>query len=86
MGAVGVRQLKAQTSEVLRRVQKGETIDVTHRGRVVARMVPVGGSSSVPEEVAAVWADLDQLAAEIGARWPTGVTAAEAVQEERREL
>ena len=28
---------------------------------------------------AAVWADLDQLAAEIGARWPEGVTAAEAV-------
>ena len=35
---------------------------------------------------AQVWAEVDALAAEISAAWPAGVTAAEAVQEQRREL
>jgi hypothetical protein len=34
--------------------------------------------------MAAVWTNLDQLAAEIGAHWPEGVSAAEAVRQERR--
>ncbi len=42
MASVGVRELKQHTSEVLRRVREnGETIEVTFRGRVVARLVPV---------------------------------------------
>ena len=51
-------------------------------GRVVARLVPVEHAPVAAEQATAVWADLDQLAAEIGARWPAGVTAAEAVREE----
>ena len=86
MAAVGVRELKAQASEILRRVREdGETIDVTYRGRVVARVVPVEQSPSA-EEASAVWANLAALSREIGRRWPAGVTAAEAVSEQRREL
>ena len=34
----------------------------------------------------ALWADLDAMAAEIGARWPADQTAVEVVRYERRDL
>ena len=37
---VGVRQLKAQLSEYLKRVENGEQVTVAHRGRPVAILVP----------------------------------------------
>ena len=41
MRSVGVRELKERTSQVLRELQaSGEEIEVTHHGRVVARLVP----------------------------------------------
>jgi len=41
MKTVGLRQLRQHASEVLRRVEAGATVDVTSRGRTVARLVPV---------------------------------------------
>ena len=41
MGSVGVRELRQQASELLRRVEAGETIEVTDRGRPVALLTPV---------------------------------------------
>lgn len=38
---MGVRDLKAQLSSVLRDVEKGERVTVTSRGRPVAEIVPV---------------------------------------------
>ena len=38
MTSVGIRELKNRLSEFLRRVQDGETIAVTDRGRVVAEL------------------------------------------------
>lgn len=38
---VGVRALKQNASEVLARVKTGETIEVTERGRPVARLTPI---------------------------------------------
>ncbi|HEY2505760.1 MAG TPA: type II toxin-antitoxin system prevent-host-death family antitoxin [Streptosporangiaceae bacterium] len=35
--AVGLRELRHRTSEVLARVRHGETIDVTEHGRLIAR-------------------------------------------------
>jgi len=43
--SVGVRELKNQTSAVLRRARHGETITVTDRGVPVALLVPVAGST-----------------------------------------
>lgn len=87
MQSVGIRQLKDQTSEVLRRVcEKGKAVQVTNRGRVVAHLVPVSRQRSGGRKTAAVWADLDRLAAEIGAHWPAGKTAADTVREGRRKL
>lgn len=39
MERVGVRELRRQASEILRRVATGETIEITDRGRPVAVMV-----------------------------------------------
>lgn len=41
MREMGVRDLKAQLSRVLRDVEKGETVRVTSRGRPVADIVPL---------------------------------------------
>lgn len=39
--SVGLRELRHRTREVLARVERGEAIDVTDYGRLVARIVPV---------------------------------------------
>ena len=101
MRSVGIRELRERTSEIIGWVRdEGVEVQVTHYGRPVARLVPVTAGPEAFEPAAeqrragvsaagdhaAIWAELDQLAAEIGARWPDGVSAAEAVAEQRREL
>ena len=41
MDQIGVRELRLNASKYLKRVESGETIEVTDRGRLVARIVPV---------------------------------------------
>ncbi len=41
MITVGVRELRQRASELLRRVEAGETIEVTDRGRPVALLAPL---------------------------------------------
>ena len=38
---IGVRALQQHASKVIRQVSEGATVEVTDRGRLVARMVPV---------------------------------------------
>jgi prevent-host-death family protein len=45
MTTVGVRELKQNASAVLALVESGETVDVTVRGRLVGRLVPVTASA-----------------------------------------
>ncbi|MDY5128562.1 type II toxin-antitoxin system prevent-host-death family antitoxin [Actinotignum urinale] len=45
MSEVGIRVLKQNASAVIRRVEAGETVDVTDRGRKVARIVPFTSST-----------------------------------------
>jgi prevent-host-death family protein len=40
MQTVGIRELKAKLSEYLRRVQEGESISVTDRGKTIACITP----------------------------------------------
>jgi prevent-host-death family protein len=40
MASIGVRELRQRASELLRRVEQGETIEVTDRGRRVAILAP----------------------------------------------
>ncbi|MBK5222111.1 MAG: type II toxin-antitoxin system Phd/YefM family antitoxin [Acidimicrobiia bacterium] len=41
MERIGIRELRQNASRYLARVRAGETIEVTDRGRPVARLVPV---------------------------------------------
>ena len=43
MERIGVRELRQHASRYLARVQAGESLEVTDRGRLVARLVPAGG-------------------------------------------
>jgi prevent-host-death family protein len=43
---IGVRELNQQTSRVVERVRRGEVVEITDRGQLVARMVP---AVSAPE-------------------------------------
>jgi prevent-host-death family protein len=40
MGSVGLRELRQEASELVRRVEGGEEIDITVSGRLAARLVP----------------------------------------------
>ena len=85
--SVGVRELRQHATEIVRQVRvKRTTVQITFRGKIVAQLMPVRGPRPTPKVTAAVWTDLDSLAAEIGARWPTQVSAVDAVREGRREL
>jgi prevent-host-death family protein len=66
MGSVGIRELRQRASELLRRVQLGETIEITDRGRPVAQLGPVPEGSPLTRlrnagEVSAAEGDLDDL-------------------------
>jgi prevent-host-death family protein len=45
MDRIGVRELRQHASKYLNRVAHGETIEVTDRGRPVARLVPTPQST-----------------------------------------
>jgi prevent-host-death family protein len=84
MITVGIRELKQQASQLVRLVREnGSQVQITYRGKVVALLIPIE-SVSRPDEEAQSWAAIDHLATEIGARWPTGVSAVEAVAEGRQ--
>lgn len=42
---IGLRELRQHASDIVRRVEAGETVTVTVSGRPAARIVPVGRSS-----------------------------------------
>ncbi len=85
MITIGVRELKDNLSSVLQRVRaERETIDITHHGQMIARLVPVEPPPPAADEIEALMTDLATLAAEIGRQWPAGVSAFEAIAEERR--
>jgi prevent-host-death family protein len=87
MLSVGIRELKMRASDLVRLVREnGEDIRVTYHGRAVAQLTPLTPALSPGQNAQAVWTDIDQLAIEIGACWPTQASAADTVAEGRREL
>ena len=46
MERIGVRELNQNTSQVLARVSGGEIVEITDRGRPIARLVPVSADRS----------------------------------------
>jgi prevent-host-death family protein len=66
MTSVGVRELRQRASELLRLVERGETVEITDRGRPVARLTPLPDGTPMEQlrssgEIDAASADLDDL-------------------------
>ncbi len=53
MERIAVRELNQKTSQVLERVQRGETLIVTDHGEPVARLSPIGNTRSVLDRLIA---------------------------------
>ncbi len=82
MVTVGIRGLKNQTSELIRRVEAGEQITITNHGRVVARIVPASITQEEIEQSLAILDELDQLAEE--SEWLESTTLENVMDEVRR--
>ena len=52
MVRVGIRELRQNATAVLRRVAAGEVVEVTDRGRAVARIVPMHEESRLEQLLA----------------------------------
>jgi prevent-host-death family protein len=56
--SVSVRELKNQTTAVLRRVESGERVTVTKRGKVIATIQPASGPA--PREIDSIYRQLQR--------------------------
>ena len=72
---VSVRELKQQINQLKR------FSHITHRGHVMA-FVP--DNKTKAKNAGYEWAQLDNLAAEIGANWKKGLSAVKAISQGRR--
>jgi prevent-host-death family protein len=50
---IGVRELNQHTSKYIAMVKDGETIEVTERGRLVARLVPAPRTGTILDDLVA---------------------------------
>jgi prevent-host-death family protein len=80
--SIGLRELKDHLSETIEAVERGEVVEITKRGRIVARVVPVHRDVSM-EERRAIVQDLDSLAAEISLHTQSS-NVAETISNDRR--
>lgn len=93
MPLIGVRELREQTAEVLRRVRedKAEYV-ITHQGRPIAMLLPVDAEAveaaiveaSRQTTASAAWAAYTRVAAQIRQAWPAARRAQDILDEIRR--
>ena len=87
MEEIGIRELKQRANEILRQVrEEQESFNVTYRGKVVAKLVPAVDPSAEQDVASEIWTRMDDLSREITVHWATGLSASEAVSEQRRKL
>lgn len=88
MPEAGVRELKAQASEIVRRVRERKArYIITYRGRPVAILQPLEGvppGEAAPAIEASAWQELERLGALIGKGWRAPVSSAELLSKMRR--
>ncbi len=94
MARVGVRELKNQTTEIIRDVRENQAeYVVTYHGRPIAVLLPVDEAWLEAEARRAaeavtpgddVWAELDAIRQEIGRSWQSEKTGVELISEQRR--
>jgi prevent-host-death family protein len=49
MTTIGIRELRQRASEYLRRVEAGETLEVTDRGRPIALLTPIPDADALAQ-------------------------------------
>lgn len=89
MRDIGVQELKARASEILRNVWKRRArYVITYRGRPIGMLSPIEqlptSSTSAPESADEVWAELTRLGKEISKGWHSRETSTELLSQMRR--
>jgi prevent-host-death family protein len=92
MSLIGVRELRQQTSEVIRRVREDRAeYVVTYQGRPVAIILPLDAGRAEKEMVQASrkavldnWERYERLAEELRRDWPTDLSTQDAIDSIRR--
>jgi prevent-host-death family protein len=85
---VGVRELRQNLSKYLRRVQRGERLEVTERGVPVAVLAPIGAPADALERLVAegrVSEPRRDLVSVLPPRGRRSTTLSDALREERGE-
>ena len=84
MPEIGVRELKARASEIVRDVRERRArYTVTHRGRPVGVLLPID-EAPLARDDDATWERLKALGDEIAKDWPTGLSAGDLLSDMRR--
>lgn len=97
MTTITIDELRERLDEVIDQLAHGgEPVAVTRGGGAVAEINPtatagVGAAqettpSWAEEEREAYWAEWDRIATEIGKTWPEGLSAVDAIREDRSRL
>jgi prevent-host-death family protein len=82
---IGIRELRDQASQIVKRASHGESFEISNHGKVVARLSPA--SPLDRRSAVARWlANGAVLASEVNASWQGEPDAVEAVREQRRDL
>jgi len=92
MSLIGVRELREQTSEVIRRVREDRAeYVVTYQGRPVAIILPLDVERAEREMVQASkkavldnWERYERLAEELRRDWPVGLSTQDVIDSIRR--
>lgn len=95
MTTITIEELEARVREVIDALaQGGEPVAVTRDGVAIAEIIPMAaahqGATVNPrwseEERAAYWAEWEALSKEVAKTWPKGVSAVDAIREDRSRL
>ncbi len=78
-----IPEVKDDISELLNAVEQGETVEVARNGRVIARLVPARRRRPSQRDIDEAIADMDRVAADLGSRWPAGVSVLDAIDDVR---
>jgi prevent-host-death family protein len=83
---IGIRDFKQNASEYLRQVREERaTYTITHRGKAIAELRPAAKSRPLDQtEIDRLNAEMDAIAHEVAKKWPKGLSAVDAVREQRR--